>query len=50
MVSPRTSQLSNGTLIIMAGTTQQFWKHEIPMTKVHVGEQIDLTHRQIMEP
>ena len=40
-------QVSNGTLIIMAGTMQQFWKHEIPKTKENVSERINLTFRQI---
>ncbi len=39
----------HGTLIIMAGTMQQFWKHEIPKTKQEVGERINLTYRQILE-
>lgn len=37
----------NGTLIIMAGTMQQFWQHEVPKTKRNVGERINLTFRQI---
>lgn len=37
----------NGTLIIMAGTMQQFWQHEVPKTKLVVGERINLTFRQI---
>lgn len=40
-------QVGNGTLIIMAGTMQQFWKHEIPKTKESVSERINLTFRQI---
>jgi hypothetical protein len=40
----------HGTLIIMAGTMQQFWKHEIPKTKRNVGERINLTYRRIVEP
>jgi alkylated DNA repair dioxygenase AlkB len=43
-------EVGHGTLIIMAGTMQQFWKHEIPKTKQHVGERINLTYRQIVEP
>ena len=43
-------KVGHGTLIIMAGTMQQFWKHEIPKTKENVGERINLTFRQIMEP
>ncbi len=42
-------QVGNGTLIIMAGTMQEFWKHEIPKTKKPVGERINLTFRQIVE-
>jgi alkylated DNA repair dioxygenase AlkB len=38
----------NGTLIIMAGTMQQFWQHEVPKTKRNVGERINLTFRQIV--
>lgn len=41
--------VGHGTLIIMAGTMQQYWKHEIPKTKVPVGERINLTYRQILE-
>ena len=43
----RTFQVSNGTLIIMAGTMQQFWKHEVPKTNEDVGERINLTFRKI---
>ena len=42
-------RVGHGTLIIMAGTMQQFWKHEIPKTKEPVGERINLTFRQILE-
>ena len=45
----RKFQVGNGTLIIMAGTMQQFWKHEIPKTKENVGERINLTFREIIE-
>jgi alkylated DNA repair dioxygenase AlkB len=37
----------HGTLIIMAGTMQQFWQHEVPKTKQLVGERINLTFREI---
>lgn len=40
----------HGTLIIMAGTMQTFWKHEIPKTRELVSERINLTFRQILEP
>jgi hypothetical protein len=42
-----TFQVSNGTLIVMAGTMQQFWKHEVPKTTENVGERINLTFRKI---
>jgi alkylated DNA repair dioxygenase AlkB len=41
--------VSHGTLIIMAGTTQQFWKHDVPKTKENVGERINLTYRKIVK-
>jgi alkylated DNA repair dioxygenase AlkB len=40
-------QAGHGTLIIMSGTMQEFWKHEVPKTKEVVGERINLTFRQI---
>lgn len=43
----RTFLTGNGTLIIMAGTMQQFWQHEVPKTKQNVGERINLTFRHI---
>ncbi len=45
----KTFSASNGTLIIMAGTMQQFWKHEVPKTKEKVGERINLTFRKIVK-
>ncbi len=39
----------HGTLIIMAGTMQQFWQHEVPKTKQVIGERINLTFRKIMK-
>ena len=33
----KTFQVGNGSLIIMAGTMQQFWKHEVPKTTQNVG-------------
>jgi alkylated DNA repair dioxygenase AlkB len=45
----RTFKASNGALIIMAGTMQQFWKHDVPKTKEDVGERINLTFRKIKQ-
>ncbi len=39
--------VSNGTLINMAGTMQQFRKHEVPKATEVVGERINLTFRKI---
>ena len=41
--------VGHGTLIIMAGTMQQHWKHEVPKTTENVGERINLTFRHITE-
>lgn len=43
----RAFTLEHGTLIVMAGTMQQFWKHEVPKTKQLVEERINLTFRKI---
>ena len=43
-------RVANGTLIIMAGTMQQFWQHDVPKTKELVGERINLTFRTILTP
>jgi hypothetical protein len=44
----KTFAAGHGTLIIMAGTMQQFWQHEVPKTKQVVGERINLTFRKII--
>ena len=36
----RTFQLGHGTLVIMAGAMQKFWRHEVPKTNENVGERI----------
>jgi alkylated DNA repair dioxygenase AlkB len=43
----RTFPVGHGTLIIMAGTMQNYWQHEVPKTKRPVGERINLTFRAI---
>jgi alkylated DNA repair dioxygenase AlkB len=37
--------LENGSLLLMEGTTQHFWKHQIPKTAKPVGVRINLTFR-----
>jgi alkylated DNA repair dioxygenase AlkB len=39
--------VSSGTLIIMAGTMQKSWKHDVPKTTAEVGERVNLTFREI---
>jgi alkylated DNA repair dioxygenase AlkB len=39
--------LEHGSLLLMKGTTQHFWKHQIPKTKKLVGGRINLTFRVI---
>ena len=39
--------LEQGSLLIMKGTTQHFWKHQIPKTTKGIGPRINLTFRII---
>ena len=39
--------LEHGSLLIMKGTTQHFWKHQIPKTATPIGPRINLTFRII---
>ncbi|MEP6984343.1 MAG: alpha-ketoglutarate-dependent dioxygenase AlkB [Chloroflexota bacterium] len=43
----QTIELTNGTLLLMRGTTQHFWKHQIPKTTKVLGPRINLTFRVI---
>jgi len=38
--------LSNGSLLVMSGTTQHYWKHEIPKSLTPAGGRINLTFRK----
>lgn len=40
--------LEHGSLLVMAGRTQHFWKHQLPKTKKQVGPRINLTFRTIL--
>ncbi len=40
--------LQHGSLLLMKGTTQHFWKHQIPKTKKPIGPRINLTFRTII--
>ena len=39
--------LENGSLLIMKGATQHFWKHQIPKSSKEIGARINLTFRII---
>lgn len=39
--------LEHGSLLLMKGTTQHFWKHQIPKTSKPIGPRINLTFRVI---
>lgn len=39
--------LDHGSLLVMQGTTQHFWKHQIPKTKKEIDPRINLTFRII---
>lgn len=39
--------LEHGSLLLMKGKTQHFWKHQIPKTAKPIGERINLTFRII---
>ncbi len=40
--------LEPGSLLLLKGTTQHFWKHELPKTKKEPGPRINLTFRKII--
>jgi alkylated DNA repair dioxygenase AlkB len=39
--------LEHGSLLLMKGTTQHFWKHQIPKTAKPIGPRLNLTFRVI---
>jgi alkylated DNA repair dioxygenase AlkB len=39
--------LQHGSLLIMQGELQHYWKHQIPKTKKPIGERVNLTFRVI---
>ncbi|KAF6259532.1 hypothetical protein COO60DRAFT_1003807 [Scenedesmus sp. NREL 46B-D3] len=42
--------LASGDVLIMSGTTQQYWQHCVPKRKKVLGPRINLTFRNIMRP
>lgn len=41
-------ELTHGSLLVMAGTTQQYWQHAVPKSRKILEGRINLTFRQIM--
>ncbi|CAN5708875.1 alpha-ketoglutarate-dependent dioxygenase AlkB [soil metagenome] len=44
----RTIELSHGSFLLMKGTTQHFWEHQVPKTARQTGVRINLTFRIIV--
>jgi len=42
--------LTHGTLLLMAGTTQTHWEHQVPKTAKDILPRINLTFRQVKRP
>lgn len=41
--------LANGSLLVMSGTTQHYWKHSIPKARYYVPPRINLTFRKFIK-
>ena len=44
----RALELAHGSLLLMGGTLQHHWTHEVPKTNQHVSERINLTFRRFI--
>ena len=42
-------ELEHGSLLVMCGSTQQFWQHGINKTKRQIDDRINLTFRHIFK-
>jgi alkylated DNA repair dioxygenase AlkB len=40
-------ELKHGTFLVMQGSTQHFWQHQVPKTASKIGERLNLTFRAI---
>src|SRR5437016_10675124 len=41
-------ELGDGSLLVMGGTTQRYWKHRVPRTAADVGPRMNLTFRVVV--
>jgi alkylated DNA repair dioxygenase AlkB len=48
-VPPVTLELTHGSLLVMGGTVQAFWKHAVRKDPSTTGPRINLTFRRIFE-
>jgi alkylated DNA repair dioxygenase AlkB len=46
-LDPVAIDLENGSLLIMEGDTQRFWRHQVPKTRRAVEPRVNLTFRKI---
>lgn len=49
-LKPVSLDLQDGSLLVMAGTTQRFWQHAVPKERSACGRRINLTFRSILMP
>ncbi len=49
-LKPLRLALPSGSLLVMSGVTQRFWKHEVPKQTRPCGPRINLTFRRILRP
>jgi len=40
-------ELKHGTFLVMTGTMQHYWQHQVPKTALKIGERVNLTFRVI---
>lgn len=43
-------ELADGSLLVMAGTTQKFWRHAVDKERAAKGPRINLTFRNVLPP
>jgi alkylated DNA repair dioxygenase AlkB len=43
-------ELQSGSLLVMTGSTQQFYKHAVPRQRAPAGSRINLTYRLVLPP
>lgn len=47
-VAPVVIELTHGSLLVMAGATQHYWRHRVPPTRRPVAARINLTFRYVL--